>query len=274
MEPMEKKIPILMYHSISCSTNPSFAQFTVSPTRFAEQMAYLHEYGYTPVTITQWVDALARKAMQPLPEKLVVLTFDDGMADFYTDALPILTRYGFGATLYIATSFVGGTCGWLQREGEATRPMLTWRQIAEIQASGIECGSHTHTHPQLDVLPSTKARNEIVTCKRVLEDTLGQQVQSFAYPYGYYTQATQRLVQAAGYTSACAVKHSMNAETTNLFALTRLMVKATTSISNFEALLTGKNSYSMTLFTTYARIRTPVWQLVRRGSSLATGNRG
>ena len=272
MEPMEKKIPILMYHSISCSTNPSFAQFTVSPTRFAEQMAYLHEHSYTPITITQWRNALTQKTMQ-LPEKPVILTFDDGMADFYTNALPILTRYGFGATLYIATSFVGGTCGWLQREGEATRPMLTWRQIAEIQAAGIECGSHTHTHPQLDVLPSTKARSEIITCKRILEDTLGQQVQSFAYPYGYYTKTTQRLVQAAGYTSACAVKHNMNAETTNLFALTRLMVKATTSISDFEALLTGKNSYGMTLSTIYARMRTPVWQVVRRSTAVATGNR-
>ncbi len=262
---MEKKIPILMYHSISCSINPRFAQFTVSPTHFAEQMAYLHEHGYTPVTVTQWVESLTQKTIQ-LPEKLVILTFDDGMADFYTDALPILARYGFGATLYITTSFVGGTCGWLTHEGEATRLMLSWRQIAEIQAAGIECGGHTHTHPQLDVLPLTKARSEIVTCKRMLEDALGQQVQSFAYPYGYYTKTTQRLVQAAGYTSACAVKHSMNVETTNLFALTRLMVKATTSISEFEALLTGKSSY--TLSTIYARMRTPVWQVVRRGTSL------
>jgi peptidoglycan/xylan/chitin deacetylase (PgdA/CDA1 family) len=260
---MEKKIPILMYHSISCSTNPRFAQFAVSPIRFAEQMTYLHEHGYTPVTVTQWVESLRRQ----LPEKLVILTFDDGMADFYTNALPILARYGFGATLYITTSFVGGACGWLQREGEATRRMLTWSQIAEIQAAGIECGGHTHTHPQLDMLPLTKARSEIVTCKRMLEDALGQQVQSFAYPYGYYTKAIQRLVQAAGYTSACAVKHSMNAETTNLFALTRLMVEAATDMSDFENLLTGRSSYRLS--TIYARMRTPVWQVVRRSTSLA-----
>lgn len=272
MESPEKKIPILMYHSISCSTNPKFAQFAVPPAHFAQQMAYLNHSGYTPITVTQWTDALGQQATM-LPEKPIILTFDDGMADFYTEALPILTQYGFGATLYIATSYVEGTCGWLQHENEATRPMLTWRQVAEIQASGIECGAHTHTHPQLDVLAAPKVREEIVTCKSILEDHLGQRVLSFAYPYGYYTKATQRLVQAADYTSACAVKHMMNAASTNPFALTRLMVKATTNISDFGATLTGKGTHSMALSTAYARMRTPVWQLVRRGSSLAMGSR-
>jgi len=255
-----KKIPILMYHSISHSLNPKFVQFTVPPTRFAEQMAYLHAYGYTPMTVTQYVDATKKH----LPEKPVVLTFDDGMEDFFTGALPILTRYSFPATLYITTAFVGGTCSWLRREGESARLMLTWEQIAQIQASGIECSAHSHTHPQLDMLSSSMAQDEIVASKQILEEHLGQRVTSFAYPYGYYTITTQRLAQAAGYTSACAVKHAMNAEETDPFALTRLMVKASTNEEEFVALLTGKSTYATTLFTAYARMRTPVWQWVRK----------
>ena len=266
----EKKVPILMYHSISCSTNPKFAQFAVAPTHFAEQMAYLHAHGYTPITVTQWMEAVRQRTT---PAKPVILTFDDGMADFHTAALPVLTQYNFTATLYITTSFVEGTCGWLQHEGEAARPMLTWSQIAEVQASGIECGAHTHTHPQLDTLTSAKAQNEIVTCKNILEDHLGVPILSFAYPYGYYTKMIQRLVQAAEYTSACAVKHTMNTETTNSFALTRLMVKATTTMNDFTALLAGKGTSSMALSTAYARMRTPVWQLLRRGSALARGSK-
>jgi len=266
----EKKVPVLMYHSISRSTNPKFAQFAVAPTRFAEQMAYLHAHGYTPITVTQWMEAIRQRTT---PEKPVILTFDDGMADFHTAALPVLTQYNFAATLYITTSFVEGTCGWLQHEGESARPMLTWSQIAEIQASGIECGAHTHTHPQLDMLTAAKAQDEIVTCKNILEDYLSVPILSFAYPYGYYTKTTQRLVQAANFTSACAVKHTMNTETTNPFALTRLMVKATTTMNVFIDILTGKWTHGIALSTTYARMRTPVWQLVRRSSALAIGSK-
>src|SRR5438874_1635195 len=94
----KKKIPILMYHSISCSYNPRFKEFTVPPEVFAEQMAYLHEHNYTTLTVTQL--AQARNAGS-LPEKPVVITFDDGFADFLTVAWPVLQRYKFAATMYI-----------------------------------------------------------------------------------------------------------------------------------------------------------------------------
>jgi peptidoglycan/xylan/chitin deacetylase (PgdA/CDA1 family) len=258
-----QKIPILMYHSISYSTNPKFTQFAVPPTRFAEQMAYVHTHGYTPITVTQ----LQQTTVAHLPEKPVVLTFDDGMVDFFTEALPILAHYQFPATLYIATAFVNGTCDWLRREGESTRRMVTWEQIAQVQAAGIECGTHSHTHPQLDMLSPTLAQHELLTSKETLEAHLGQRVTSFAYPYGYYTAKTRQLVQTSGYTSACAVKHAMHTIGTHPFALPRLMVQGAMSNEQFAALLTGKSTYSTKLFTTYARMRTPIWQMVRRGSA-------
>ena len=255
-----QKIPILMYHSISRSTNPKFLQFAVPPRHFADQMAYLYMHGYTPITVTQLVQCTAEN----LPEKPVVLTFDDGLSDFFTEALPVLTHYSFPATLYITTAFVGGTCDWLQREGESTRLMVTWEQVAQIQAAGIECGAHSHTHPQLDMLSPTLMQHELLTSKQVLEEHLGQQVASFAYPYGYYTTTTQQLIQAAGYTSACAVKHAMHRIGMYPFSLPRLMVKASTNREEFAALLSDKNTYRTRFFTTYARVRTPVWQVVRR----------
>lgn len=256
-----KKIPILMYHSISHSTNPKFVQFAVPPARFTEQMAFLHAHGYTPMTVTQLVQCT------DLPAKPVVLTFDDGMADFFTEALPILTRFNFPATLYIATAFVNGTCDWLRREGESSRSMVTWEQITQIQAAGIECGAHSHTHPQLDMLSPSRAQDEIITSKTLLEEHLDQSVTSFAYPYGYYTAAIQKQVQAAGYTSACAVNHAMYINGAHPFTLSRLMVKASTTNEEFFALLTGKSTYRTTLFTTYARMRTPIWQVVRRSTA-------
>src|SRR5947208_737034 len=146
----KKKVPILMYHSISQSTNPKFKQFAVPPALFAEQMAYLHQHAYTPITVTQFINARAQE-QHALPERPVILTFDDGFADFFTDALPILQQYDFTATLYVTTAFINGP--WMQREGETTRMMLTWEQLREISICGIECGAHSHCHRQLDILP-------------------------------------------------------------------------------------------------------------------------
>lgn len=260
-------IPILMYHSISDHASRKFKQFTVSPKVFADHMAYLHQHRYTPMTVTQFVAARSQNGAK-LPERPVVLTFDDGFADFYTEALPVLRQYGFPATLYVTTGFINGTSRWLQREGEAHRLILTWDQLSEISANGIECGGHSHSHPQLDTLAPAEAAREIVQSKMILEDHLGQCVFSFAYPFGYYTASVRHQVQEAGYRSACAVKHAMSSEMTDPFALARLMVRSDTDVDALAALLDDRNS--LTITTIYSRARTPLWGLARRSSALMT----
>lgn len=257
-----------MYHSISRSINGKFKQFTISPALFAEHMAYLFRHQYTPVTVTQLINARL-KEKRTLPERTVVLTFDDGFADFYTEALPALKRYGFVATLYVTTAFVNATSRWLQQEGEAERLMLTWEQMVEINAYGIECGAHSHSHAQLDMLPAARAKDEIVQSKKMLEDCLGRAVVSFAYPFGYQTALLRQLVREVGYTSACAVKHAISSERDDPFALARLMVGADTQVPTFATLLTGRcSSPAAMVYKMYARTRTPIWQLVRRSSVL------
>ncbi len=263
----KKRVPILMYHSISDYASPKFKQFTVSPKLFGEQMAYLHQHKYTPITVTQFAAALSQNGVM-LPERPIVLTFDDGFADFYTEALPVLKRYGFTATLYAATAFINGTSRWLQREGEAARPMLTWEQLNEINASGIECGGHSHSHPQLDTLSQAEAYTEIIQSKRLLEDHLEQSISSFAYPFGYYSASVRRQVQEVGFSSACAVKHAMSSQTSDPFALARLIVRADTNVDTLAALVNG-HSQSV-IDTMYVRARTPMWQVVRRNSASMT----
>jgi peptidoglycan/xylan/chitin deacetylase (PgdA/CDA1 family) len=261
----KRKIPILMYHSISQYATPKYKPLAVPPALFALHMAYLHQHGYTPITVTQFINA-GGKGGSTLPERPVILTFDDGFADFFTEAFPVLQRYGFTATLYVATAFINGTSRWLQHEGETTRPMLTWHQLTEISTAGIECGGHSHCHPQLDTLSIEAARNEIVQCKRLLEHHLGQEVFSFAYPYGYHTTTIKQLVREAGYTSACAVKYEMSSETSDPFALARLMVKPDTSVDALAALLT--THYPSVVTMMYKRARVPVWRVTRRCSTL------
>lgn len=264
-------VPILMYHSISSQATKRFRPFAVPPLLFARQMDYLYRQAYTPMSATQLVGALFAEeaARKPLPERPVVITFDDGYADFFSETLPVLNRYRFTATLYITTAFINDTGRWLRREGETARPMLTWDQITEVNARGIEIGAHSHRHFQLDTLPLALAQAEIVQSKRILEDRLGSAVHSFAYPFGYSSPAVRRLVRGAGFTSACAVKHTLSSPGNDPFALARLMVDSDTDVEAFGALLTTGRCAS--LFTTlYRRARTPLWQPVRRGSAALT----
>lgn len=260
-------VPILMYHSVSDQATRRFRQFVVPPALFAGHMYHLRKQAYTPISVTRLVSAFfAGNAVgEALPERPVVITFDDGFADFFSEALPILTQYGFTATLYITTAFVNNTGRWLRHEGETGRQMLTWNQLAKVSAQGIEIGAHSHRHRQLDTLPQALAREEIVRSKRLLEDHLGRAIDSFAYPFGYSSPLVRQLVRDAGFTSACAVKHALSSAASDPFALARLMVNADTAVEAFGTLLNTGRSASL-LTTMYQRARTPIWQAARRGS--------
>jgi peptidoglycan/xylan/chitin deacetylase (PgdA/CDA1 family) len=257
------RIPILMYHSLSRHAQPRFRKYALSPARFAEQMAYLARQHYETFTVSQYVKS--RTTNIPLPDRAAVLTFDDGFADFFEEALPVLKHYGIVATIYISTAFVNGTSHFLQREQETDRLMLTWEQLIEISASGIECGAHSHRHLQLDVVPMNIARSEITYCKEILEEKLNQTITSFAYPYGYYRPAVQNLVRQAGYLSACAVRYAMSSPTDDIFALSRLIVPGDTNLQKFAELLAGRGPQ---LKPAYERVRALAWRGARYSLSV------
>jgi peptidoglycan/xylan/chitin deacetylase (PgdA/CDA1 family) len=231
-------IPVLMYHSISYYSSPQFKSSVVSPEMFDEHLSYLERHSYTPVTVTQFVQAMSRGG-ERLPSRPIILTFDDGYADFYTQAFPALQRRGFTATLYVVTAFVGSTSRWLHNMGEGMRPMLTWGQLAELSASGIECGAHSHTHPPLDRVSPDVARAEIARSGEMLEQHIGQQVLSFAYPYGYYNSSVRQIVQTAGYTSACATRRGLSSLHDDPYALARLAIWPDTSMLAFATALSS-----------------------------------
>jgi peptidoglycan/xylan/chitin deacetylase (PgdA/CDA1 family) len=262
---MNRPVPILLYHSIAEYADPRFRPWVVTPQEFSCQMAYLSDQQYTPLIVTQFVQAAQ------LPERPVLITFDDGYSDFYTSALPILKRFNLTATLYITTSCIGGTSRWLLSDGEGKRPMLTWDQMDEINRSGlVEIGSHSRSHPQLDVIPIAQANEEILSSKKDLEERLGIRVNSFAYPHGYHNQKVKNIVKQGGYLSACAVKNAMSTTGDDPFALARMFVLSGMRMEAFEKLLSGQ---SLPVVTPGERLQTKVWRIVRwthRG--LADGN--
>jgi peptidoglycan/xylan/chitin deacetylase (PgdA/CDA1 family) len=186
-----------MYHSIDASGSV----VSVSPQEFAYQMALLADLGFRAISLREAVSCFAEG--DGWPEKAVVLTFDDGYANFFDSAFPVLSRHGFTATVFVVSRHVGLRNNWAPPpEGLGARELLGWRQLAELAAAGLEIGSHTLTHPDLRLLPDEEAVKEMIASREEIEDHLGRPVESFAYPFGAISRASEEAARRE-YQAAC-----------------------------------------------------------------------
>lgn len=177
-------LPILMYHSISADAEPNAAPYyrvCTSTQQFAAHLAWIRRLGFRGVSLAEGITHLQTAvASAERAERLVAITFDDGFQNFYTEAFPALQKEGFSATMYLPTAFIGDS-----RRSIGRRTCLTWQEVRELDAAGIEFGSHTVNHPRLADLPWPQVHAELLDSKRTIEDELRHEVQGFAFPYAY-----------------------------------------------------------------------------------------
>lgn len=252
-------VPVFLYHSVTTDPPPWIAPYTVTPRVFAEQLDRIADAGLTIVPLRRLVAAI--RGGPALPARCAVLTFDDGFADFYWSVAPMLTERALPATVYITTGAVHPPGG--RPEGSLLPPaaMLSWRQIATLDALGFEIGGHTVTHPQLDTLPTQRVWHEIVDNKRRLEDALGHRVYAFAYPHGYSSAAVRRTVREADWTSATAVRNAFASADGDPMRIPRLMVQADTRPEQFTQWTRGGGAPVAPLPES---VKTKGWRLYRR----------
>jgi peptidoglycan/xylan/chitin deacetylase (PgdA/CDA1 family) len=132
----------------------------------------------------------------------------------------------------------------LRPEGEQDRKILAWSQILEIDRAGIECGPHSHTHADLDIVPAEVAQQEITLSKEVLEQKLGHAVTTFCYPFGHFDNQVRDMVERAGFQAACAVRNAMSHIHDHRFSLARITISDHTSVPQLAALLEGKGLHT------------------------------
>ncbi len=236
----QRSIPILMYHSISdedeSRVHPYYRTAT-SPAVFAAQIASLQSAGFRAVGLTEAAQRIAQPA---IPDNWVVITFDDGYRNFYTDAFPVLNRHGFTATMFLPTAYIGDTTTSFNK-----KDCMTWSEVRELQKCGIDFGSHTVTHPQLHDIQADRIKQEVELSKQTIEERLGSKVESFAYPYAFpdtdiqFRNRLREMLRNAGYASGVCTTLGRASRGSDPYFLKRLPVNSCDDAELFRAKLDG-----------------------------------
>jgi peptidoglycan/xylan/chitin deacetylase (PgdA/CDA1 family)/glycosyltransferase involved in cell wall biosynthesis len=229
-----RRLPVLLYHHVGPLRPGTVAGLTVSPQRFERQVRWLACRGYTGIRPSDWLRW--RREGKGLPDKPVLLTFDDGYADLAEHAFPVLRRYGFGAGVFIVTGQLGGTNAWDEARGSATHRLLAAEQVRFWDTQGIEFGAHSRTHADLTTLSAQQLTEEVMGSKDDLANLLGTRVASFVYPYGFYSQAVYDCVRGAFDLALIADDHQegLNYLLTDPYLLRRTMVQTNDSWLDLE----------------------------------------
>ena len=222
------KILVLNYHQIQNKST----SLSIPLADFEAQMSYLKSNGYVSITPDELYSGLNGEL--ELPKKPVLITFDDGYADNYTNAFPILKYYGMRATIFVIPAFVGVYDNY-----------LTWDEIREMENGGITIESHTMHHYKLEELADDEIRSELLNSKQILEENLGHPVEFLAYPTGTYNLHIAGIAKEVGYKGAFTIKYGNVDLGSNFFALERVPIFNTAghTMKNFYERIEYRQSF-------------------------------
>lgn len=223
-EPGEVVAPILLYHHVEDES--PLSRYQVSIPDFRAQMQTLKELGFTPVSISTVLTALLDGG--ELPEKPIVITFDDGHLSVYENAFPIMQELGFPGVFYIVTNRINGS-----------PEFVTTAQLKEMIAADWEIGSHSFSHADLTQNHAIAAK-EIGKSKTDLEKALSTSVSTFAYPFGTIDSFTAQKVSDYGYQAGMGLGKSKTHTWNTLFYLSRIEIYGYYTLENFKEILTSE----------------------------------
>jgi len=226
-------IPILAYHFVHDNL---MCPYSLSVARFRRQLGHLRSKGYESITVHDLVSYVQGKSKR-LPPKAVVLSFDDGYADFCSQALPILRQHGFRAVLSVVGDFCEkGTTDWVNN-GSPVRA-LSWEEVKGVSSEGIEIASHSMSHAELTSIPLEQANWEIGKSKKEIEAVLNGQVDLFCYPHGACNDKIVDLVKRNGYKAAMTTAPGLVRRGDDIYRLKRIPINGQLSLMGFRAALT------------------------------------
>jgi peptidoglycan/xylan/chitin deacetylase (PgdA/CDA1 family) len=251
-----------MYHEIADGQRGlehPYYYTTTSESEFDKQIRFLSENGYRSVGLAEALQRAAAAAEQA--SRRIVITFDDGYQSFYTKAFPILCKYGFAATVFLPTAFIGDTRRLFKGIG-----CLTWNEVRYLNSRGIDFGSHTVDHPQLRDLQRSEIVCQLRSSRCAIEDELGSRVTTFAYPYAFpeadrvFVPVLRDLLVESGYEYGVSTIIGTVGDTSDPYFMPRLPINSDDDTRLFAAKLQGAYNWLHTI----QYVRKLCWQ--KRGS--------
>jgi len=237
---LKNRVPILMYHSISDNLfgmSHPYYQINTSPEIFSQQMRWLRFAGYRTLSLAEaWRGLEAGRNMS----KSVVITFDDGYGDFYTDGFEVMKQCGFTATIFLTTDRIQNTPARIEGAD-----YLTWSQVRELHEAGITFGSHTVTHPDLRSLNPEQIEYELGRSKEIIEQHLSSPIDSFSYPFAFpeedesFARFLEDLMENLGYNVGVSTILGRASRSSQRFFLPRLPVNTWDDHEFLQAKLEG-----------------------------------
>jgi len=214
------KFHILTYHRVGVPRAGTWERGTVPPARFRRQLRLLRALGFEFSPLGDVVGWLAGRQGQG--SRRVALTFDDGYADVYGHAFPLLAEARIPAVMFLVAQ--RQTDEWAHPHGTGHLPLLNWAQAREMADAGVTFGSHSLTHARLTECEAERLRAEAADSKKLIEDALGREVRHFCYPYGAFDERVVEAVRGAGYATACTTVKGTVRQGADLLRLPRLTV--------------------------------------------------
>lgn len=227
-----KNVKVLMYHRVLKERPPEGSPWHyVTSADFEKQMKWLDRVGYNTITFEDYEMYMEGKLT--LPKKSVIITFDDGYLDTFTDAIPIMLKYNMRGVIYVMGNRRMQHAEWEDHEHDIPCHLMSDEQINEASSMGFEIGAHSCNHHDLIKLDHAEAKREVLRSKDNIEAILGREIISFAYPYGRVNGEIQSIVKNAGFSFGCGVYTGPPKFNENPFDIRRIEIDQTTSLSRF-----------------------------------------
>ena len=226
-----QSVPILMYHEVSERRVSGFEKYSVTRRAFTSQMRWLASTGHVTIALDQLLGHYRTRT--PIPERAIVITFDDGFRECAAHAGPIMASHGFSATFFLVAGLMGRSSEWLRLERGISLPIMSWDDARALEQSGHRCESHTMTHVRLAEAAPDACRDEMARSRSIIEDALGHDVHHLAYPFGSHNERVRAIAAECGYESACTVSMGLSMPDDDSLALPRVPVLGTDSLVDF-----------------------------------------
>jgi peptidoglycan/xylan/chitin deacetylase (PgdA/CDA1 family) len=221
------EVPVLTYHYISYESvidGRNLPMLFVKPDNFEKQMRYLKVKGYQVISLNSLVEGI--KKGNKFPHNTVVITIDDGHKSIFTYVYPVLKKYGFSATVFLASDSIG-----------VRKDYLNWDEVRQMSKDNISFGAHTRNHVYLPLIEKKDVLwNEIYGSKEIIEKQSGARVDYFCYPIGGFTEEVKMLVGKAGYKGACTTNRGINGTNADIYALNRISIRDSDPYFSFSNL--------------------------------------